>query len=250
VRNLKRGSFRVFENDVRQTVGHFLSENIPLELVAPVDVSGSMTAAMPQVKRAVKKFFTALRPQDHVTVLGFNDGIFTLARPTVDLATRLRAIDRLAPWGGTSLYEVIIHALEIQGRQTGRRAVVMFTDGEDRNSHIPIAAAERRVESSDSLLYLIGLGQAARVPALRQVLERFARVSGGRVFFADTADQLDDPFAQIVEELSNQYLIGYEPKDDRKDGTWRAIRVEVDNPEYHVRARQGYRAVARAGAGR
>jgi Ca-activated chloride channel homolog len=249
VRDLRASHFRVSEDGVPQTIDYFKSSNIPLELVAAVDTSGSMADAMPQVKQAVKAFLTALRPQDRVTVIAFNHRIFTIGPPNVDLATRLRGVDRLAPWGGTSLYEVVIRALEMQGRQTGRRAVVLFTDGEDRNSLVPMAAAERRVEASDSLLYLIGLGQGARVPALRQVMERFAQISGGRAFFAEAATQLGDAFSQIVDELSNQYLLGYQPKNDKKDGGWRKISVQLDNPDYRVRARQGYRAQA-AGASR
>ncbi len=242
VRNLARNAFRVFENGVEQGIGHFMASNIPLELVVAVDSSGSMAGAMPQARQAVKKFLTALRSQDRVTLLAFNDQYYTIARPTADLAFRLKAVDRLAAWGGTSLYQVIIGALELQGRQTGRRAVVMFTDGEDRNSLVPMAAAERRLETSDSLLYLVGLGQGVKVPALRQILEKFARLSGGRTFFADDAEQLDEPFSHIVDELSNQYLLGYQPKNDKKDGTWRAISVKLNNPEYLVRAKEGYRA--------
>ena len=158
---------------------------MPLEIIVAVDVSGSMKDAMPQVKGAVKKFLTALRPSDRVTLIGFNDNVFTLARPAVDLATRLKAVDRLAPWGGTALYDVIVQAIEQLGRQTGRRVLVVFTDGEDLNSHIALDAAERRLEASDAVLYPIGQGRAPKVKELKTVLERLARKSGGRAFFSE-----------------------------------------------------------------
>jgi VWFA-related protein len=250
VRNLKKEAFRIRENGAPQTISSFMAENIPLDLVVAVDVSGSMREAMPEVKASVKKFLSALRPQDKVTVLAFNDNIFTLARPTVDLPTRLKAVDRLAPWGGTAFYEVILRALEMQGRGTGRRAVVIFTDGEDRNSHVLIADAERQLEGSDSTVYIVGLGQGARLPALKTIIERLAKKSGGRAFFAEAANKLDEPFGQIVDELSNQYLLGYPPKSDKKDGAWRTIQVEVSDKDLKVRARQGYRALPRGGTAR
>jgi len=245
VRGLARQDFRLYEDGAPQTLTTFFSENVPLELIVAVDVSGSMADAMPKVKESVKRFLTAIRPTDRVTVLGFNDSVFTLARPTVDLATRLKAVDRLAPWGGTALYDVVVQAFDLLGRQTGRRALVVFTDGEDLNSRVPIEVAERRLEASDAVLYPIGQGRAPRLSSLKAILERLARKSGGRAFFGDSVDKLDAAFADIMEELSNQYLLGYVPKDLSRDGRWRTLKVEVPGKGVRVRARQGYRAVAK-----
>jgi Ca-activated chloride channel family protein len=244
VRGLDRDAFRVFEDNVQQTLTSFHSENIPLEIIVAVDVSGSMVAAMPTVKVAVKKFLSALRPTDRVTVLGFNDNVFTLARPNVDLATRLKAIDRLAPWGGTALYDLVVQAIDQLGRQTGRRALVVFTDGEDLNSHTPLDVAERRLEASDVTLYPIGQGRAPRVLELRTVLEQLAKKSGGRAFFK-ALDKLDEVFSAIIDELSNQYLLGFVPKSSGRDGRWRVLRVEVPKRDVKIRTRQGYRLVAK-----
>ncbi len=244
-KGLRRQDFRVSEDGVPQDISNFVAENVPLELIVAVDVSGSMTDAMLEVQASVKRFLGALRPSDRVTVLGFNDNIFTVARPTADLATRLAAVDRLAPWGGTALYDVIVQAFEQLGRQTGRRALVVFTDGEDLNSRIPIEVAELRLESSDAMLYPLGMGRAPDLRSLKEVLERLARKSGGRAFFGDKVDKLDDAFAEIIKELSNQYLLGYVSKDSRRDGRWRTIKVEVPGKDLRIRARQGYRTVQR-----
>ena len=244
VRGLPRDGFRVFEDGVRQTITHFAAENIPLEIIVAIDVSGSMTDAIDQVKAAVKKFVSALRPQDRVSIIGFNDNVFTVARPNADLAARLKAVDRLAPWGGTALYDVIAQAIDQLDRQAGRRVLVVFTDGEDLNSHITLAAAERRLEGSDVVMYGIGQGQAQTHSELRSLLERFTQKSGGRAFF-DNVGELDITFSAILEELSNQYLLGYVPTDGRKDGRWRAVKVELPGKDYRIRARQGYRATPR-----
>ena len=244
VKGLARQKFRVFENNVAQDVSYFAAENVPLEIIVAVDVSGSMTDAMPQLKQATKKFLSALRPNDRVTLIGFNDNVFTLARPGVDLAARLRAVDRLAPWGGTALYDVIVQAVDQLGRQPGRRVLVVFTDGEDLNSHVAVEVAEGRLEASDVVLYPIGQGRAVASKSLKDILERLARKTGGRAFFEE-AEQLEGVFGNILEELSNQYLLGYVPRNPRRDGAWRAVRVEVPDRGLRVRARQGYRLMPR-----
>lgn len=243
VSGLERDAFKVFESDVRQTVTNFSAENIPLELFVAVDVSDSMADAMPQVRAAVKKFLSSLRPTDQVTLVGFNDNIFTLARPGVDLAGRLKAVERLAPWGGTALYDVIIKSIDALGTRTGRRALVVFSDGEDQSSHVPLSAVERKVEASDVTLYIIGQGRGATSPRLISIIQRLTQTSGGRAFFAERADKLDEPFAEIIDELSHQYLLGYPPINQKRDANWRPIRVEVADGRYKVRARQGYRPI-------
>jgi Ca-activated chloride channel family protein len=244
VRGLPRESFRLTERNVVQTISYFASENVPLEIIVAVDVSGSMTDAMPQVKRAVKTFLSSLRPIDQVTLIGFNDNVFSLARPSADLAARLRAIDLLEPWGGTALYDVIVQAFDQLGRQPGRRVLVVFTDGEDLNSHIALSVAERRVEASDAVLYAIGQGRAPKIKELKTALERLSRKSGGRAYF-DDLEALDGVFASILEELSNQYLLGFISTDTSQDGSWRPLTVELPGKSYRVRVRQGYRVEKR-----
>jgi VWFA-related protein len=92
---------------------------------------------------------------------------------------------------------------------------------------------------------MVALGRGARNAGVRSNIERLMDLSGGRALFADRADQLDQPFAEILDELSNQYLIGYESTNSARDGTWREIKVELPNHRYEVRARQGYNAPAK-----
>ena len=114
---------------------------------------------MPQMKAAVKAFLTAVPSQHQITLLAFNDTLFTLARRATDLAERTKAVDRLAPWGSTALYDAILRGLDSLGRQTGRKALIVFSDGEDQGSHATIADVERRLQASDVTLYMIGQGR-------------------------------------------------------------------------------------------
>ena len=243
VKGIPQDAFHVQEDGRPQAITHFASEDVPLELVAAIDISGSMAPAMPKVKTAVKEFLAEVPAQDRVTLLGFNDSIFTLTRKATDTTERMKAVDRLAPWGSTALYDVLLRGIDILGRQTGRKALVVFTDGEDQGSHATINDVERRMQSSDVTLYMIGQGRGVTMDSLKKVMERLAAPTGGRAIFTDSIDELHTAFADLLDELSNQYLLGYQSSNNRRDDAWRRIRVDVDG-HHEVRARQGYRALA------
>jgi Ca-activated chloride channel homolog len=244
VQGLTRDDFRIFEDDRSQPITNFASENIPLELVAAIDVSSSMEAALPHLKNAARQFLAGLQPTDQVTVLGFNDNIFTLARRATDPAARLHAIERLRTWGGTALYDVIIRAVDLLGRQTGRRSIVLFSDGDDQSSHAPLNSAIARTEGSDATIYAIGQGRAVKSSELQRIMKQLSTVSGGRAFFTENAERLDAIFNEILDDLRHQYLLSYPAPNNERDGAWHRIRVEVTGG-HHVRARQGYRLAAR-----
>ena len=135
----------VAEDGVPQTIGHFSAEGSPLEIVVAIDVSESMTPAMPQLKNAVKKIPGGARPEGS----GHAGGVqrqHVHADPARDQRRRsaLRAVDRLAAWGGTALYDVIIRGVQQLSRQPGRRVLVVFSDGDDRTSHATITPSSRR----------------------------------------------------------------------------------------------------------
>jgi VWFA-related protein len=240
VRGLSRDAFHVYEDDRAQTMTHFASEDVPLELIVAVDISGSMGPAMPKLKSAVKAFLEAVPPRDQVSVLGFNDTVFALTRSATRPADRVKAIDRLAAWGGTALYDVILRAVDMAGRGVGRKAIIVFTDGEDEGSHAVLTDVEQRLQASDATLYMIGQGRGVTLEPLKRVMERLSRPTGGRALFTESIDELHDAFDKLLDELSQQYLLGYPPARDVRDDAFRRIRVTVDGP-YQVRARQGYR---------
>ncbi len=237
VRGLTQEAFRLFEDGARRRIEHFEPvESSDLELVVAVDISQSMTESMPVVREVVKTFLAGLRPppQDLVHLVAFNEN--PVLYRFVDRAQQLKAVDRLAPWGMTSLYETIVRSFGWVGKQPGRHGLVIFTDGDDTSSKIPREAVTRRAEQSDAVLYIIGQGEATKSIKLKQLCEQLARKSGGRAFFPIDDGQLRQSYDAIREELSNQYLIGFTPRDDNKTHT---LRIEVGH--YDVKARQEYR---------
>lgn len=236
-----RPAFRVFENGKQEPITYFASQDVPLELIVAVDISGSMTSSMPKLKKAVKEFLGAVPAKDQVTLLGFNDSVFALTRKTTDPAERVKSVDRLAPWGATALYDVIMRGVDMLGRQIGRKALVVFSDGEDQGSHVALEDVERKLQASDVTLYMIAQGRGISQDYLKKSMQRLTATTGGRTFTTDNIDQLHGAFSDLLDELSNQYLLGYQPSNAARDDTWREIRVEVDGYP-NVRARQGYRA--------
>jgi VWFA-related protein len=244
VKGLRREDFRVFEDGRPQEVSHFIGSDAERELVVAVDMSGSMHPAMATCREAVKRFLGSLRPIDRVTVLAFNDTVFTVARREAAPEARLRAVDRLRSWGSTSFYDAVLRGLDLLERHRGRRALVLFSDGEDMVSHATAGDVQRRIEVSATPVYVVAQGKGMREPRLKQVLDRVAGVSGGRAFYTDRIGELDGVFSEIGEDLASQYLLAYSPEESPRDGSWRTIRVEVAGKKHAVRARQGYRAVA------
>lgn len=242
VKGLNRRSFRLYEDGVAQDVTSFLAENVQPEVLTAIDVSGSMRDSLPDVQKAVKVFDARLSQRSGVSIAGFNHTFFVLANRDAGPEQRLRAIDRLAPWGATALYDALLQGVELLDRQPGRKALVLFTDGADSASQAALDSAERRLKASDVLLYAVGFGEAEKNIELRQRLESLAAASGALSFFPGDATNLERAFFVVVTDLSNQYVLGYAPRRAPTDGSWRAIRVETTDPRYRVRARQGYLA--------
>jgi len=245
VKGLAPKDFRIYENDRPQEISHFIGADAERELVVAVDMSGSMGPAMTTCRDAVKRFFATIRPVDHVTLLAFNDAVFTVAKREALPEARLKAVDRLRAWGSTAFHDAILKGLDLLESHRGRRALVLFTDGEDMVSHGTAADVQARIEVSATPVYVIAQGKGMREQRLKQVLDRIAGVSGGRTFYTDRIEQLG-VFAEIGEDIASQYLLAYSPAESERDGSWRTIRVEVEGQKksYAVRARQGYRALA------
>jgi Ca-activated chloride channel homolog len=242
VKGLKQQDFEIVEDGVRQDIASMVSEDAPLDLVLAIDVSGSMEHALDDVKVAVKQLLSKLRPGDAATIIGFNDTMFLAAEREKDQKAREEAVDLLTSWGGTALYDATVRAIDLVSRDWGRKGIIIFSDGDDRNSITTRDAATSRVQASDAMLYTIGFGGGANIPSLKMKLEDYARATGGRAFFPQRASDLNKVFDEIVAELANQYVLSYASTNQKQDNSWRNINVKMKNGKFDVRARDGYRS--------
>jgi Ca-activated chloride channel family protein len=193
-------------------------------------------------KAASQAFLRQLRPADRSMAVAIGSDAEIIAPLSNDHVHQQHAIDALDPWSTTSLHDAIIAILDRLEGESGRLAVVVFSDGIDRYSTATPSQVVERARRSQALIYPITLGKS-RPPLAAEL----AVVSGGRSFLLRDARALDETFAAIARELRYQYLLGYTPlRPAGSGGEWRSIRVTVKGrPDLRVRARDGYLAGSR-----
>lgn len=240
VTNLRQEDFTVEEDGVRQTVQAFAAGSFPLSVAVGVDRSFSMSdRALAAAVTAARSFADQLKPEDQIMVIGIGSETEVLAPLSPDRGAARRALERLARWGTTPLYDAVIQAIDAVQPASGRRALILLSDGEDRYSRATATDVVTYARQHDVLTYPIALGNT-RPPVWAEV----ATVSGGRSFALRDFREIGPTLSAIAEELRHQYLIGYAPALEGRVG-WRSIRVKLNRgnrPQLRVRARDGYLA--------
>ena len=187
-------------------------------------------------------------------VLGFNDRLYLHADFTSDRPGLERSIEATYPDGGTALFDAIVGSLRKVNQRSGRRALVVLSDGLDTHSDFDFADVLEYTRQSDVVVYTIGLqlmhdatelGDAT--DAVRRSVENLralAEVTGGAAYFPLRLDELEDVYARIAEELEGQYSLSYYPSNQQWNGQWRELDVQLPaRPGVTVQARPGYYGV-------
>lgn len=240
ISELPADAFSVSEDDVPQTIDLVTREQVPTDLVLLVDNSQSMSARMDLVRRAVDRLVGHLRPKDRAIVAPFNVKIGTITGPTNDKPTISQAIGAMRAGGGTALLDTLKEAASLLRGTEGRRALVLITDGFDENSETTFESAVEAIERVGVTVYAIGIGGVAGISLKGQdTLRKIAGVSGGRAYFPPADRDLVDAVRSITTDSQSRFLITYTPANQKKDGSWRAVAIQV--PEgYRARTRTGY----------
>jgi VWFA-related protein len=246
VAGLTEADFEVFEDGVRQPITQFTAGRVPIGLGLLLDVSDSMRGRrILEARAAVERFLLdLLDPEDEFFVVAFNHEPRIIAhwmRGPDDLRPRL---DAVRPWGGTGLYDAVLHALPIVEKRTRQRAaLVVISDGADTASDAGLRDVRSALTRSDAFVYAIAVDPpGVRASATRvnpATLRGITDDSGGRTALVHDTTELGEATAQIAEELNRQYVIGYNaPR--APDGQYHTIKVRVKKPGHHVQARRGY----------
>jgi Ca-activated chloride channel homolog len=254
VTDLEPVEFNVFEDGVKQDVSFFNKINLPIALAILLDTSASMETKLQTAQDAAIGFTRRLRPQDLAEVIDFDSRVTVLQNFT-SVATDLEAAIRKTSAGGsTSLYNAVYIALKDLKKvvaknveEIRRQAIVLLSDGEDTSSLLPFEEVLDLAKRSETAIYSIGLrageGPSTGTKGFKEaefVLRQLAQETGGRSFFPNQLADLTNVYAQISDELSSQYTIGYTPRNPRRDGSWRRIVVRVTRPNLTARTKQGY----------
>jgi VWFA-related protein len=223
-------------------------EKVPLAVVLVLDTSGSMKENLQFLQEAATSFVDKLTDVDSALVVSFNESVKGSAEFTSDVDRLDEVIAGLQAWGGTSLYDAIRYGIDRIKDKAGRKALVVFTDGDDTTSSSTEQSAIDFARATEATIYTLGIKPGG--PGLgggpnKGFLKRVAEETGGEAFFPDRVGDLIKLFAAISEELHNHYLLAYSPKRG-PDGTFRKIELRVDRKDAQVRVRKGYFAVKRA----
>lgn len=248
VRGLRRQHFRLFEDKKEQRIVGFGVEESPFAAAILLDASGSMENKMTLARAACTSFVDGIREGDQFAIYSFSGTKvkqmqpFGEVRDVTDQLWDLRAKDM------TPMYDAIVQASnDLLERPEKRRAIILVSDGGDSTSRASLDEAIRRAAVANVTIYCVDLSDRGvfRVTPRdngAEIMKTLAVKTGGRFFATPAGRELKDAFAQTVEELRSQYTLAYEPTNEKKDGKWRAIEVQLTTPEFKVRARQGYYA--------
>jgi Ca-activated chloride channel family protein len=251
---LERTDFRVFENGVEQAVASFERGTAPLSTLLLIDASESMRGErLVAAFDAARAFLDRLRPEDEAAVMVFADRVLALTPFGPPEPSLLAGVEGTLAAGGTALTDHLYAALRLLDERPGRRTVVLLSDGADVLSVLSTEDLLWKVRRSDASIYWLRLqskgdawsfSSAWRDPAANRAegegLLAAVAESGGRVEPLRGVAELQAGFTRLVNELRQQYVLGYYPRDIRHDGRWRPVEVRVLRPGTHLRYRTGW----------
>jgi Ca-activated chloride channel family protein len=243
VRDLRATDFEVVEGAEPQVIELVSQERAPALFTLLVDSSQSMAMRATVVRSTARALLNPLHSQDKVVVAPFSQGITSVTGPTTDHATILDAIAAIRPAGGTAILNSLRQATSVTRNDGERHAVVLITDGYDEDSTEHLDATVAALRESDTTLYVIGVGGVAGISLKgEKLLSQLAEQTGGRAWFPRDASRLAEAYATTAADVQHKYLVTYTPTNQRRDGSWRPIKVKTRTPGVRVRAREGYTA--------
>lgn len=265
VEGVRQNDFRVFENGVEQQIQFVTTEEVPITYGLVVDNSGSLRSQIGQVIEAGKTIVSSNKPGDETFVVRFidSDEIKIMQDFTSDQQSLTDALDDMFVEGGQTavvdaVYLAAEHASEHRKgdplEDKRRRALILVTDGEDRNSFYKTEQLFEALKEEDVQIFVIGfvnelekdrgfISKSKRDKAV-SLLDKMAKETGGRTFYPNSLSELPGIAEQITKDLRTQYVISYKPNVTARPGEFRPVRVAVtDAPNREKRiavTRSGY----------
>jgi len=264
VTRLEQKDFTITEDGHPQEISFFATTDVPFDLVLLLDLSGSTSGKRDLIRKSTKRFIEAARPTDRIAIVTFADDFWIVSPLTADRAKLLSAANQISGGGGSRVWDALEFTLDqVLGSATSprRRAVVFMTDGVDNalgsgtaGSSISYADLLESVRQHDALIVPIYLDTEDRGSYMgdqgrrmyenaRNTLGVLAYESGGLYYSARKVEDLDGVYQQVIEDLSKVYSLGYRSTNERRDGSWRTVNIEITaHPDLKTRARPGYYA--------
>lgn len=239
VAGLSEKDFILLDDGQPQEIETFDATDSSLAAILILDISGSMLPKLDDARRAAHAFVNAVKPTDELGLYAFNSSIVGSVDLTKDRALLHAAIDDTRPEGETALYDVTAAALRRLKPLRHRKAVILFTDGEDNRSRLSVNQVIEMARASDASIFSVAQG-VEESKTLMVFLNRLAEETGGHSFFIGNIKKLSAAFQTILTDLKSQYFLTYTPKAGLKPRTWHQIQVRLNRPGLLVRAKKGY----------
>ncbi|HZS46850.1 MAG TPA: VWA domain-containing protein [Blastocatellia bacterium] len=278
INDLKKEDIRVLEDNKPQQIFSLVHEtDLPLTMVLLMDTSYSQQLTIPEQRDAALKFFrSVMKPNKDTAAIVTFEGESDLIQKLTSNTDRLtRALDSVivnlpagavgtppingsSRSGSTAIYDAIYATVDdLLAHEAGRRVIILLTDGDENSSRIKMSEAIERAWKSEVQIYAIGVAGEMRDPGgygiyhtnvQRGTLNKICEETGGRLFVPTREADLYSAFRQLEDDLRQQYILSYSPTNNKHDGTFRSIKVEVaTRNDLQVRHRRGYFAQSQKG---
>jgi Ca-activated chloride channel homolog len=238
---LSRDSFQVLDDGKPQEIESFETSAQSLSCAILLDTTGSMSEALPRVKNSIVKLIEELGAQDSVAIYTFDERLDVRQEFTTDKDAAKRAVLRTRAQGRTALFDALSEVAQEVSKRPGKKALVVFTDGDDNASALNANSAIARAKKVGVPLYAIAEGDAVKSQNLKKLLEDLGRRTGGSAYQINKPSDIDLVFHKIGEDLQHLYMISYQPPSTPADAKWHRIDLSVKGfKDYRIRAKEGY----------
>lgn len=235
---LQSQDFAIEDEGARVAAELRSSDDEPVTIGLAIDSSSSMRGRLVYVIRAATEFLgRALRPQDQAFVVAFDTGPRLVHPRSTDEKSLQSTVYALTPQGGTSIFDGVTFALQQFQGVTGKKALLVFSDGLEGTSSASAKECERLARSVGVPIYLV---VPPRGEKITHALKNISDLTGGVMFYAEPVDAFPTVFDKLADEMRGQYVLSFTRPAGVKPGTWRTLRVTVKDA--NVRTIQGYRA--------
>ncbi len=207
------------------------------------DTSNYMYRGFVFAQDAIADFVRSLESANRVAFYSYSRDLSRAALLTADRAQVLRAARTTVAGDDAALYNCLLLTVQDAAHFTGRKVIVVFSNGPDNYSMVPPEDVAELAQSTGTTIYMVSTQEAHLEPISNAVFQRMTAATGGKVYFAHNWKDEQSAFASIRDDLAHLYSLSYYPKPNPNRG-WRTISVKLANDQhkrYHIRTRDGYR---------
>jgi VWFA-related protein len=250
VTDLSQKELKLFEDNRIQSITNFSREtDLPLTIALLIDTSTSIRDRFKfEQEAAIDFLYRTIRPKkDKGLLITFDSAIELVQDYSDNPETLAKAIRQVRPGGGTKMLDAIYLACQEKLKsETGRKLIILISDGDDNLSLETVSSTLEMAQRSDVAIFTISTNSSGffglTAPKADKLLKRLADETGGRAFFPFKAEDLSQSFQDIAAELRSQYSLAYRSSNVNRDGTFRSIKIEPERKNVKVKSRKGYYA--------